>query len=107
MSTKKKIDSNKNVKGTNKIIHADPNIGWKCPVCGRGNSPKQLTCPCICEPKTVPWPQPDVPFEWPFTRNPEEPPYTIDPRTVPYILYYEVLSDTPYDTFWPKGGPRG
>lgn len=30
------------------------NLGWECPVCGRGNSPFTTTCPCI---QTVPkWP---------------------------------------------------
>jgi len=23
--------------------------GWECPVCGRGNSPALLTCPCFEE----------------------------------------------------------
>jgi hypothetical protein len=23
-----------------------PIYGWTCPVCGRGNSPQQRTCPC-------------------------------------------------------------
>ncbi|VVB53248.1 Uncharacterised protein [uncultured archaeon] len=48
------------------------NLGWKCPVCGRGNSPFTTTCPCV---QAVPkWPtQPS----WPDTPwVPYQPPYT-------------------------------
>jgi uncharacterized OB-fold protein len=24
-------------------------MGWECPVCGRGNAPARLTCPCFKE----------------------------------------------------------
>lgn len=26
-----------------------PREGWKCPICGRGNAPTLLTCPCFRE----------------------------------------------------------
>lgn len=25
----------------------EPLIGWICPACGRGNSPWNMTCPCV------------------------------------------------------------
>lgn len=34
-------------------------LGWRCPVCGRGNSPFNSTCPCVSTP-IAPWPAPYV-----------------------------------------------
>lgn len=41
-------------------------LGWICPVCGRGNSPFSLSCPC------TPFPQYPITCEMPGF-NPENP----------------------------------
>lgn len=28
-------------------VYAPPPVGWRCPVCGRGNAPSQPFCPCV------------------------------------------------------------
>jgi hypothetical protein len=52
-------------------------LGWKCPVCGRGNSPFNSTCPCVASypPYTphTPYVHPPYPYPYPYpltTYNP-------------------------------------
>lgn len=58
MSKDKKIAG---VSGTFTIddtaqILPNDNIGWICPVCGRGVAPSEKTCPCKEEYKYIPYP---------------------------------------------------
>lgn len=45
-------DCGKEILGDNHICFTTksaPFIGWVCPVCGKGNSPYCLTCPCVSD----------------------------------------------------------
>jgi hypothetical protein len=41
-------------------------VGWICPVCGRGNSPFNMTCPCR-NTTIMPHTTPNVPWQNPVT----------------------------------------
>lgn len=43
----------------------NPPVGWRCPVCGRGNSPWNATCPCtVTPPPYMPAPYPPPAMPW-------------------------------------------
>ncbi|MDE2102245.1 MAG: hypothetical protein KGL39_33675 [Patescibacteria group bacterium] len=53
-----------------KKINKEPEVpaitGWKCPVCGRGNSPFNPTCPCIATPAAIQPVEPPSTPTWPY-----------------------------------------
>ena len=70
------------MKKKNKKTKCSELTGWRCPVCGRGNSPFTSTCPCVGTPITPkPWPEP-YPDPVPYEPEPDNPWY---PRPTPWF----------------------
>jgi hypothetical protein len=88
-------------KNNSKVIKKEPvetpvqQVGWKCPVCGAGNSPWNMTCPCSTSRFPNPWKAPD-PYPW-------RKPYT-DPSPYPYGD--QPWLDRPYITWCSDNGPN-
>jgi len=46
---KKKESEEKRLKEEERAIITPKSYGWVCPVCGRGNAPWCISCPCVSQ----------------------------------------------------------